>query len=97
MWPLPDSSGQQLLHRLPDQLAIPLYHDALGGDPQHLGNLATLVTVRIVVFLEYPFQLLQLVCRKTTLTAEARHHSRTGEKETPIAGTSICAKARAHL
>lgn len=49
----------------PLQLPGPRYHDALGGDPHRLGNLSALVTVRVVVFLEYPFQLLQLVWKKT--------------------------------
>lgn len=48
----------------PSLLTSPLYHDALGSDPHHLGYLPALVTVRVVVFLEHPFQLLQLVCRK---------------------------------
>lgn len=49
----------------PLQLPGPLYHDALGGDAHRLGYLSALVTVRVVVFLEYPFQLLQLVWKKT--------------------------------
>lgn len=49
----------------PLQLPGPLYHDALGGDSHRLGNLSALVAVRVVVFLEYPFQLLQLVWKKT--------------------------------
>lgn len=48
-------------------LPSPLYHDALGGDPHCLGNLPALVTVRVVVCLEYPFQLLQLVWKKEKL------------------------------
>lgn len=45
-------------------LPSPLYHDALGGDPHCLGNLPALVTVRVVVGLEYLFQLLQLVWKE---------------------------------
>lgn len=52
---------------VPPPLQLPglLYHDALGGDAHRLGYLSALVTVRVVVFLEYPFQLLQLVWKKT--------------------------------
>lgn len=42
----------------------PLYHDALGGDPHGLGDLPALVAVRVVVCLEQPLQLLQLVWRE---------------------------------
>lgn len=52
---------------VPPPLQLPglLYHDALGGDAHRLGYLSALVTVRVVIFLEYPFQLLQLVWKKT--------------------------------
>lgn len=71
--PKPEVLGTCLLSRgqawILLHLSLPssLYHDALGRDPHCLGNLPALVTVRVVVGLEYLFQLLQLVWKKEKL------------------------------